>query len=216
VLSRFLNGGQSVILLAFFSTVLGYVFGVPIGLIAGYNRGRTDAVLMRIVDVALSFPAILFVLIILSGVGRELSLVVLAIALTHAPRIARIVRGAALEVSTRNFVERAEARGESAFRILFWEITPNLSTPLFADAGVRFAGSVLFAASVGFLGLGLQPPAADWAVMVSENRVVMLQEPYAVLFPVLALACLAVAVSVFADGLARGAGRSVDRRQLQT
>jgi peptide/nickel transport system permease protein len=171
---------------------------------------------MRIVDVVLAFPSIIFVLILVAGLGPRQWLLVVAVACTHVPRVARVVRGAAQEMTGRGFVERAEARGERKTWIMFREILPNIWTPILADFGIRFSTSVILVASLGFLGFGLQPPAADWALMVNENRPGLTLQPYAVLCPVIALGLLTIAVNLLADGIARAAGRSHDRREIST
>jgi peptide/nickel transport system permease protein len=205
VLSRFLNGGRSVILLALLATVLGSAIGVAVGLTAGYTRNWTDSVLMRCSDVVMSFPALILALVLLATLGPKLWLVVAGVALTHVPRVARLVRGAALEVVGREYVAAAEARGEPVRAILFREILPNVWTPILIDFGVRLAGSVILISSLSFLGFGLQPPASDWALMINENRSALTVQPYAVLFPLLAIGALAIGVNLIADGLARAA-----------
>jgi peptide/nickel transport system permease protein len=216
VLTRFLYGGHTVITLAVLATFLGYAGGIVVGLAAGYDRGRLDGMLMRAVDILLAFPAIIFVLVLVAGLGVSTSILVAGVAVTHVPRVARVVRGATLEVAVRSFVEAAEARGERMLSILGREILPNLWTPILADFGVRFASSVLLVASLSFLGYGLQPPASDWALMVNENRAAITQQPYAVAIPAIALGLLTIAVSLIGDGIARAAGRSVDRRTIYT
>ncbi|MGH9318276.1 MAG: ABC transporter permease [Vicinamibacteria bacterium] len=215
-LSRFLHGGDTVIVLSFLSTALGYIGGISIGLISGYNRGRLDLVLMRVIDVALAFPSLILVLVLVAGLGPQLWLVVVGIAFTHMPRVARVVRGATQEVTVRSFVELAEARGERMPAILSREILPNIWTPILADFGIRLSTSVILIASLSFLGFGLQPPAADWALMVNENRPALTLQPYAVVFPVIAIGLLTIAVNLAADAFARAAGRSLDRRELYT
>lgn len=216
VLSRFLEGGDTVIVLAFLSTGLGYLVGIAVGLASGYRRGWTDALLMRGVDIVLAFPSIIFVLILVAGLGPRLWLVVLGVAFTHVPRVARVVRAATHEVAVRGFVERAEARGERTLWIMFREILPNIWTPILADFGIRFSTSVILVASLSFLGFGLQPPAADWALMVNENRSGLTLQPYGVVYPVIAIGLLTIAVNLVADGIARAAGRSLDRPELYT
>jgi peptide/nickel transport system permease protein len=215
-LSRFLRGGDTLIILAFVSTGLGYVLGTTIGLAAGYRGGLVDSGLMRIVDIVLAFPSIILVLILVAGLGADLSLLVGGVALTHLPRVARVVRGATQETAVRGFVERAEARGEGLAWIMLREILPNISTPILADFGIRFSTSVILVASLSFLGFGLQPPAADWALMINESRDAITIQPSTVLYPVIALGLLTIAVNMIADGIARAAGRSLDRRHVST
>ena len=216
VLSRFLFGGHTVIELSFAATAIGYMFGILIGLLAGYRRGATDFALMRIVDVLLSFPSIILALILVAGFGTSLWVIVAGVALTHVPRVARVVRAVSMETSVQAFVERAEARGERTLRILLREILPNVWTPILADFGIRLSTSVILVASLSFLGFGLRPPAADWALMINENRTAVFEQPWAVAFPAIAIGLLTIAVNLLADGFARAVGRSVNREQLST
>jgi ABC-type dipeptide/oligopeptide/nickel transport system permease subunit len=208
VLSRVLWGGRSVLALAGAATLLAYLAGGATGLIAGYRRGLTDGVLMRGVDVMLSVPALIFLLVLVTGAGTSAAVLVAGVALVQAPLVARVVRTATLEQAVKGFVEAAEARGESTLAIVRRELLPNIAGPLFADVGLRFTYSIILVASVNFLGLGLQPPAADWALIVSENRSGLDLNPYAILAPALLIAVLTIAVNLVGDAIARGLGRS--------
>ncbi len=208
VLSRFLYGGRSVLVLALLATLLGVSGGTAAGVIAARSRGIVDEVLMRTSDVILGFPPILIVLLLLSSAGTHLWLLVLAVALSHAPRTARVIRGAALEVTERDFVKLAEMVGQRRWRILAFEIIPNVSSILMVEFGLRLPYSVGLVAGASFLGFGLQPPAADWGLMISENRIGLSQAPFAVILPALGIALLAVGSSLVTDGIARAAIRS--------
>lgn len=210
VLTRFLWGGRSVIVLALLATALGLFSGIAIGLVAAYSRRWMDELSMRAMDVLLSFPQVVFVLLLVSSLGPKLWLVVAAIGVTHAPRVARVTRAATLEVVGRHFVEAAEARGERRTRILAAEILPNLTSPLLVEFGLRLTFSIALVAAVSFLGFGLQPPAADWGLMINENRVGLGIQPYPVVIPIAAIALLTVGTNLVADGFARvsiGIGR---------
>lgn len=214
VLSRVLWGGRSVIGLALAATVLGYLVGIPIGLLAGTSRSLMDPVLMRAMDILLAFPPIILLLVLATGAGPSPSVLVLGVALTHIPGIARIVRAATLEASVRGYVEAAVARGERRSFVLGREILPNIALPVLADAGVRLTGSILLVASVNFLGLGLQPPAADWALMISENRGGLTIQPWASVVPIVLIATLTISANLVADSVARGLGRSAERARI--
>lgn len=208
VLTRVLWGGRSVLLLAGTATLLAYAVGGAVGLVAGYNRRLTDSILMRSVDVMLSFPPLIFLLVLATGAGTSESILVIGVALVQAPLIARVVRTATLEQSVRGFVEAAVARGETARAIISREILPNIVGPIAADAGLRFTYSILLVASVNFLGLGLQPPAADWALIISENRSGLDLNPYVILAPAVLIALLTIGVNLVGDSIARTLGRS--------
>jgi peptide/nickel transport system permease protein len=215
VLSRLLWGGRTVVALAALATLLGYLGGLVIGLAAGYNRRRLDSVLMRLVDVLLSFPPILFMLILATGAGASRVALVAGVATIHVPSIARIIRTATAEVSTRPYVDAAIARGERPVGILAREIFPNISNVVVADAGPRITVSILLVAAMNFLGLGLQPPAADWGLMISENRAGLTIQPLAVLAPAALIGILTICVNLFADAIAARAGRSIDPEAIR-
>jgi len=202
VTSRVLTGGQTVLMYAAVATVLAYIAGLALGMLAGFVRGSVDNVVMRIVDVLLAFPTLVFVLLLAAAFGRGMPSIVFATALIQATAVARIIRTATLEQSVRGFVEAAVARGERTHTVLIREILPNIAPTLAADIGLRFTWSVLLLASVNFLGLGLQPPTADWGLMISENRGGMDLNPLAVLAPAAILGALTVSINVISDAWA--------------
>jgi peptide/nickel transport system permease protein len=203
VLSRFLWGGRSVLALSFLATLIGLSSGILIGLVAAYSRGPLDDVLMRAMDVVLAFPQIVLALVAIATVGPKLWLVVLVVGVTHTPRVARVTRGAALEVVERDFVRSAEAMGDSRTRILFGDILPNITSPLLVEAGLRLTYSIGLIAALSFLGFGLQPPAADWGLMINENRQGLTLNPWGVVAPVVAIALLTIGTNLVADGVSR-------------
>jgi ABC-type dipeptide/oligopeptide/nickel transport system permease subunit len=215
VLSRVLSGGRTVILLGVTSTLAAYVIGAVIGLVAGYRGGRTDAVLMRGVDVLLAFPPILLLLVLATGAGAGIGPLLVGIVLVQVPGVSRVVRGATLETATRAYVEAAIARGERLWWVLRQEILPNITTSLVADAGTRLTASILLVAAMNFLGLGLRPPASDWALMISENRSGLTLQPLSVAVPAALIALLTISVNLVADSTARAAGRSLDVAALR-
>ncbi len=215
VLSRVLWGGRSVLLLAGSATILAYLLGLAIGLVAGYSRSLVDPLLMRLVDVLLAFPPLLFLLVLATGAGRSSVWLVIGVALVLAPLIARIVRAATQEVAVRAYVEAAVARGERLPRILNAEILPNIMPVVLADLGVRFTAAIILVASVNFLSLGLSPPAADWALMISENRGGITIQAWAVAAPAVMIAGLTVAVNLVGDAIARSLGTSSAEVELE-
>ena len=208
VFSRLLYGGRSVITLAALATGLGYLIGMSVGLIAGFTRSRVDPVLMRSVDVMLAFPPLLFMLVLISGAGTGVEVLVIGVAVIQAPGISRIVRTATLEVSVRGYVEAAIARGERSYAVIVREVLPNIMAPVLVDSGLRFTYSILIIASVNFLGLGLQPPASDWALMISDNRQYIAIQAWAVLAPAAMIALLTIGINLTGDAIARSLGRS--------
>jgi peptide/nickel transport system permease protein len=207
VLSRVLDGGLSVVWLASVATALIYLVGITVGLVAGYARSLVDPVLMRGVDFVLSFPAMLLLLVLVTGLGTGIPVLVFGVVLVLFPGVARIVRTATLEASGRGYVEAAVARGERMPAVLFSEILPNIVTPITADLGIRFSAAIIFISSLNYLGLGLRPPSSNWGLMISENREIISANPWSVLAPAILLAVLTVSVNLIADSYARSRGR---------
>jgi peptide/nickel transport system permease protein len=205
VWTRFLNGGRTVIWLSAAATMFGIVVGTVVGLVAAYSRGWVDEALMRANDVLLAFPQIVFVLLAVSAIGPKLWLIVLTVGVTHAPRVARVMRGAGQEVVERDFIKAAEVVGEKRWRIVFGELLPNVTSPLLVEIGLRMTYSIGLVAAVSFLGFGLQPPTADWGLMINENRLSITVQPWSVLLPVLAIGLLTVGTNLVTDGIARAA-----------
>jgi peptide/nickel transport system permease protein len=216
VLSRLLNGGRSVIGLAAAATALAYLIGLAIGLVAGYSRSIIDPLLMRTVDVMLAFPPLLFLLVLITGAGSSVAILIVGVAVIQAPQISRIVRTATLEASVRGYVEAAIARGERAPAVIVREILPNILAPILVDAGLRFTFSILIIASVNFLGLGLQPPSSDWARMIGENRSYIAENSLAVVAPAAMIALLTIGINLTGDAIARSLGRSYAPRLTRT
>jgi ABC-type dipeptide/oligopeptide/nickel transport system permease subunit len=208
VLSRVLHGGLSVIWIGAAATLLAYGAGMTIGLIAGYQRSLIDPVLMRGVDVLLAFPALLVLLLLVAGLGSHVGVLILGVALVQLPPIARIIRTATLEVSTRGYIEAAQARGERTSAILTREILPNVAPIVLADFGIRFGFSIILIASVNYLGLGLGPPASDWGLMIAENQQYISLNVWSVLAPAIMLALLTICVNLIADGYVQTLGQS--------
>ena len=203
IFSRVLHGARGILLLTTTATGLGLLLGVTVGMIAGYRGGRIDELLMRLMDALMAFPSLLLALLVLTMLGPASQNVVLAIGLVFMPRIARVVRSVALSLATMEYVDAARVRGESAGYILTREVLPNAMAPIIVEGAIRISFAILLGASLGFLGLGVQPPAPDWGLMVSEGRHFLGHAPWVVIFPSLAIATLVIGANLFADGLAR-------------
>jgi peptide/nickel transport system permease protein len=212
VLSRYLQGGITLVIVSFLATFVSYVVGVTLGLVAGFTRRGLDFMVVGIGDLLLSFPPIVFILMLLAAAGSSLIMVVIGIVVVMAPRIMRIVRAVTMEVAALEYVEAAVARGERLPSLLFREVLPNIWTPVLADVGPRFTGSIILAASLSYLGLGVQPPTPDWALMINENRTALLTQPLVLLVPAGTIALLTVGINLIADAAARSIGRSVTSR----
>ena len=200
LLTRTLFGGRTALLLGLGAVALGLLFGVPVGLASGYAGGRTDEVIMRVVDALLSFPALLMALMIITALGVSTLHALLAIGVANAPGIARIVRSQTLAVKHEEFVLAARAQGESHAYIMFGEILPNLLAPIVIEASIRVGFAILASASLSFLGLGVQPPTADWGLMIREARQYIFLSSWPLLCPGLALALTIVGFNLLGDG----------------
>ena len=215
VLSRVLWGGRTVVGYAVLATTIAYILGTAIGLLAGYSRSLVDPVLMRGADLLLAFPPFLLLLVLTTGLGTSPVILVVGVTLIHVPGIARIIRSATLETRSRGYVEAAVARGERTRAILKREILPNIGGVIVADAGPRLTISILLVASLNYLGLGLHPPAADWALMVSENRPGLTIQPWSVAAPAALIVLLTIGVNLSADAVARARGKSIDEELIR-
>ena len=211
VLSRVLSGGWLILLMAVAATVFGIVVGAVAGISAAYLRGKADALIMRTVDVLLAFPSLVFALMLVSIIGPKLWLIVLAVGLSHAPQVARVLRASTLDISERDFVKAVELQGVKPRLIMAREILPNLITPLTVEAGLRLTYSIIIIAGLAFLGFGQAPPAPNWGLMINENRIGLQLNPWAVIAPAALIAVLTVGTNTFSDAVARVA-IGVERR----
>jgi peptide/nickel transport system permease protein len=214
VLSRVLDGGWLLLLMAVSATAIGVAAGATAGVSAAYLRGRTDGLIMRTVDVILAFPQLVFALLLLSILGPRLWLIVLAVGLTHAPAVARVLRSATLDVAERDFVKVAELQGMRPAAVMAKEILPNLSTPLMVETGLRLTYSIIVMSGLAFLGFGQSPPAPSWGTMINENRAGLSLNPWAVIVPAVLIALLTIGANLFSDAIGRVA-LGVDRRPAE-
>jgi peptide/nickel transport system permease protein len=214
VLSRVLSGGWILLIMAVAATAIGIAAGAMAGMSAAYLRGRPDGIIMRTVDVILAFPQLVFVLLLLALIGPKLWLIVLAVGVSHAPQVARVLRSATLDISERDYVKAAELQGMRPVKVMVKEILPNLVTPLMVEAGLRLTYSIIIIAGLSFLGFGQAPPAASWGTMINENRTGLSLNPWAVIVPAVLIALLTVGTNTFTDAVARVA-IGVERRPAE-
>ncbi|WP_181727183.1 ABC transporter permease [Streptomyces sp. PT12] len=204
--SRTLRGGLTTLGVSVGGTLALYLVGVPLGVLAGYRGGWVDAVTVRAADVLLALPglllALLLVLLLVAGLGGSGGVLLLCVVLTQLPALTRLVRTATLEAGSRAHVEAARARGESAVRVVRFDILPTIRPVIPADAGLRLRSPVIVVAGLNFLGLGLQPPTADWGLMISEHRDIIGLNPWAALAPGALLALFTVAANAVGDASA--------------
>lgn len=219
VLSRFLNGGRDLLGIAILATVLGVMIGALIGMGAGYARGRIDEILMRLLDVVLSFPTVILPLLMISILGYKWWLVVVTIAVLHVPYVARVVRAATQQVIEQDYIKYAEAVGVKRRKIIVGEILPNITAPLSVEFGIRITYSIALVAALAYLGFGAEPPAADWGTLITENQAGVTLNIWPVALPVIAIALLAIGLNLVTDGFgqaAAGVDRKVDVLNLES
>ena len=201
ILSRILAGSRGIFILSGSGTLLAAVIGVSLGLFSGYYGRLWDEALMRILDVLLSFPPLLFALLLLATVGPSPVNLLVVISVLYVPMLARLARSMVLDLRTKEFVEAARVRGERELAILFREILPNALGPILVEISVRFSYSIFLVASLGFLGLGVQPPSPDWGLQINEARSYFATAPWILLFPAAAISLLVIATNLMTDGL---------------
>jgi peptide/nickel transport system permease protein len=201
ILSRLIHGTRTILTLAPLSVLTSVTLGTILGLTGGYFGGLVDEFVMRILDAIMAFPTILLYLIIIAAIGPSAVNIVIAITFVGTPGIARLVRSLTLDIRTRDYIRAAETRGENPLYIMFVEILPNVRGPLIIDSLLRVGYAIFSIGTLGFLGLGLPPPAPDWGGMVSDARKFIWTNPLSVLWPILAIASLVVGLNLFADGL---------------
>lgn len=197
--SRLVYGARNTLGIAFLTTVLAFLLGGFCGLIAAIKGGAIDQGLSRVVDILMAIPQLIFALLILSVVGTNAVSLVLVIALLDATRVFRLSRAVAMNVVVQDFVEAARLRGEGLWWLVTREVLPNAAAPLIAEFGLRFCFVFLFISALSFLGLGIQPPTADWGSMVRDNAVLITFGDISPLLPALAVALITVSVNFVVD-----------------
>lgn len=203
VFSRVVLGAREILLLSGLGTLLAVASGTAVGLLAGYRGGWLDEAVMRTFDGLLAMPALLLALLLLGTVGQSRNSILAVIVVVYTPIVARVVRSVVLSVKTKAFVEAARLQGETQAWILFREILPSALPALAVEGALRFSYAIFLVASLGFLGVGVQPPSPNWGLMVKEARSFASQIPWAMYFPAGAISVVVIGVNLAADGLKR-------------
>ncbi len=200
LLTRIIVGSRSILTVALLTSIASTFFGIIVGFSAGYFGGAIDRAVLRMLDIMMAIPPLVLAMVVLGVLGgssiMSLSLIV---SIAFIPATARVSRGSLLTCKSSEYVDAARIRGESHLYIMFVEILPNTIGPIIVEATARFAYSIMMVASLGFLGVGLQPPTPDWGMMVIENRPIITDAPWAVFYPALAIASLVISISLFSD-----------------
>ena len=201
VFTRTLFGSRLSLFMGIMAALVSLILGVPLGLIAGYFRGRVDEVIMRSLDVVIAFPPVIFVLLIMAATEPALWKTAGTIGLLFTPALARVTRSVTLELGTKEFILAAHARGETIPYILLHEILPNAWPPIFVEGSLRVTFAILVGAVLSFLGFGVRPPSADWGLMISQSRSFLESAPWIALAPGFAMCFTVIAVNLIGDGL---------------
>ena len=199
LLTRMIYGGRTTIFIATMGTILSFVTGSVLGFLAAVLGGWADQALSRFVDLVMSIPSLILALVILSVMPVTLPVLIVVMGLLDATRVFRLARAVAVDINVMDYVEAATLRGEGRSWLIFREILPNALSPLVAEMGLRFIFMVLFISTLSFLGLGVQPPMADWGGIVKENKDGIVYGIGAALWPAVAIATLAISVNLVAD-----------------
>lgn len=201
IFSRLLYGGRTSLLGALGVVSISIVIGVPIGLFSGYHGGKLDAVLMRICDVIVSFPALLLAFVFVAAFGRGLFNAVLALGIIYIPMLAKLTRSLVLVEKNKTYVEAARSIGFSDSRILFSQILPNCVSTMMVELTLDLGYAILDLASMSFLGLGVQPPTSDWGAMLEEGRIYITTSPLCAIAPGIMIIITVIALNIFSDGI---------------
>ena len=201
LLTRLFYGGRTTLLSAIGVVAFSVLFGVPLGLLSGFYGGIADTVIGRVCDVVLSFPSLLLAFVFVAGFGRNALNAVVALGIVYVPMLTRLVRSLTLVEKNKTYVEAANSLGYSDARILFIHILPNCVSTVVVQITLDLAYAILDLASLSFLGLGVQPPTADWGAMLDEGRGFLLQNPLLALAPGMAIILTVVALNIFSDGI---------------
>jgi peptide/nickel transport system permease protein len=210
MLSRILHGARYTIGVAMLATVMACMGGIALGIFSAVKRGWTDSVVGRAADALISIPHLMFALVMVAAFGTSLPVLVLMAAISYVPGSFRFARALALDINAMDFIQVARARGEKTAYVVWAEILPNMIVPLLTDFGLRFVFVVLLLSGLSFLGLGIQPPNADWGALVRENIAGIYEAAPAVLMPALAIAVLTISITLLIDGFS-GRARMVVR-----
>ncbi|HVM63678.1 MAG TPA: ABC transporter permease [Acidimicrobiales bacterium] len=207
LMTRLMYGARVSLEAAFVSVVLALLIALPLGLIAGYFRGATDSVIMRVMDAMFAFPPLLLAITITAFLGKSLHNVIIAIAVTFIPGMVRVIRGQVLSVREETFIEASQSAGAGPRRMLVRHVLPNVASPLIVQSALAFGFAILAEAGLSFLGLGVQPPAASWGVMLQEQYQYVLSNVWGALIPGVAIALTVLAFNLVGDGMRDALGR---------
>lgn len=201
IFSRILYGARISLEIGFLSVTIAMMIGVLIGSFAGYFQGKFDAVIMRVMDTILSIPQLILAIALAAALGNGMRNLIIAVALSAVPRYARIVRSSVINIKDNEYIEAAKLTGSSHLQIIFSEILPNCFAPIIVEGTIGVGTSILSAASLSFIGMGIMPPNPEWGQMLSEGRAYIRDYPFMTLFPGISIAFTILLLNIVGDGL---------------
>lgn len=201
ILSRVILGTRTTLLVASTSTLLALFLGIIVGTTSSFYGGWIDIILMRINDIFMSFPTLIFAMLVIGVLGPSMTNGIIAIGVIYAPRVTRVVRAQALNIVHLEYIDAAKVGGESSFYIIFKEMLPNLWPTIIVEGSIRLGYAILLTASLGYIGLGPPPPTPDWGLMAYSERGYMFETPWPVFAPCIAIVIAVIGVNLFGEGL---------------
>jgi len=201
IFTRILYGGRISLMIGFVSTLFSALVGIVIGLFAGFYGGKTDNIVMRILDIIMSIPSILLAITIAAALGTGVNSAILAIGIASIPIFARLTRAPIIQLKNQEYIEAARAISASKVRIMFRHLLPNILSPLIVQITINVALSIMLAAGLSFLGMGVQPPNPEWGAIITSSKVYIIDHSYMVTMPGIAMALTVIALNLFGDGL---------------
>ena len=201
IFSRVLVGTRISLVVGFAAVALALLFGVTLGAIAGYKGGKVDTVIMRVMDMMLAIPSLLLAIALMAALGKGVDKAVIAISIVSIPEYARIVRSQILSIKSNDYVAAARVIGDRDFTIIFRHVLPNVLPSIIVRATLGISGAILDCAALGFMGLGVQPPAAEWGDMLGRGRSYVFMAPWTMIFPGLAITLAVLAFNILGDGV---------------
>lgn len=201
VFSRIIHGSRISLKVGFLAVGISMVMGIIFGCVSGYYGGIVDAVIMRIMDMIMAFPSILLAIVFMSVLGKGIENAILAISIVSIPGFSRIVRGSVMSVKENDYIQSARAIGCNNFKIMFVHILPNVLSPIIINASMSISGAILQTAALGFLGLGVKPPTAEWGSMLASGKNYIFNAPHVLTFPGIAISITVLSFNLLGDGL---------------
>lgn len=214
MLSRMIYGARLTIFIALAATVIAFTLGTLLGFLAAVSSRNIDNFLGRIIDLFMAIPPLIMALLVIAGLGSSIPVLIFTMGFIESTRVFRLARAVGMEIAAFDYVDVARARGESPWWIMWREILPNTIAPLVAELGLRFTFAILFLSALSFLGLGIQPPSADWGSLVKENLQGLMLGSWAAIYPAIAISLLTICVNYIVDWRLSRSNRNISEEMM--